>query len=264
MHQKPTSSIPPEIIYLTKPLPVSMGDAWFEIATPEHFWMIRRFDVTRMLADELITSSTSIAEIGCGNGVLQHQIESRYIREVDGVDLNDYALRLSIVNCSPRYCYNILEQREDLAGKYDLLFLYDVIEHIDDETAFIDAVLYHLKPGGHVIINVPAIGWLFSAYDHAAGHKRRYTIPMLLDIADKHHCKVRAVTYWGMPFIPLLILRKWILAAKKQSDSEILKTGFKATSKLANTLLGLLSRLEHIPQKRIGSSAMIIMQKQKE
>jgi hypothetical protein len=61
----------PRIIYLTPPTPVSMGDWWFDIATAEHFWIRRRFDVLRRLADNVLRNSRSAAEIGCGNGLVQ-------------------------------------------------------------------------------------------------------------------------------------------------------------------------------------------------
>ena len=58
---------------------------------------------------------------------------------------------------------------------YDLVLLMDVIEHVDDDTAFLKTSLAHLKPGGIVVINVPAHMAFYSKYDEVAGHKRRYS-----------------------------------------------------------------------------------------
>ena len=59
------------ITYLSAPTPVRMGDWWFEIATEDHFWIRRRFDVLRRLADPVVRNAVRAAEIGCGNGLLQ-------------------------------------------------------------------------------------------------------------------------------------------------------------------------------------------------
>ena len=66
------------IAYLSSPTPVNMGDWWFEIATSNHFWIRRRFQVMRRLADSVIRNSKRSAEVGCGNGLLQRDIEEYY------------------------------------------------------------------------------------------------------------------------------------------------------------------------------------------
>lgn len=242
-------------------MPVSMGDSWFEIAVPEHFWMIRRFEVLRSLADNIITSAQRPAEIGCGNGALQAQIETHYRRTVDGFDLNQLALEMSVAKSSDRFCYNILERKAELKHRFDLIFLFDIIEHIDDEDGFMQAVLHHLAPGGHLIINVPALPWLFSAYDRAAGHVRRYTVPSLGAVASRNQLSVEKLSYWGLPMVPLLLVRKLMLALRKQSDHDILHQGFKPPSAGWNRLLGMLARVELLPQTLLGSSVMAVLRK---
>src|ERR1700675_2325409 len=96
-----------KIEYLSSPAEVSMADCWFEIASIEHFWVRRRFDVLRTLAGDLIASAKEMAEIGCGHGLLQKQIEDGYGREVAGFDLNEYALKQNVSRRSSVSCYDI-------------------------------------------------------------------------------------------------------------------------------------------------------------
>ncbi len=110
-----------------------MADWWFGIATIDHFWIQRRFDVLRRLAGSLIPIAGEIAEIGCGHGLLQRQIEETYGREVTGFDLNEFALKQSLARLSNIFCYDIHQQDPSLRQRFDLMFLFDVLEHMADE-----------------------------------------------------------------------------------------------------------------------------------
>jgi ubiquinone/menaquinone biosynthesis C-methylase UbiE len=90
---KNASTAPRTIEYPFPTAEVSMADRWFEIASIDHFWVRRRFEVLQQLAGALISGSRKMAEIGCGHGLLQRQIENAYGREVCGFDLNEYALK---------------------------------------------------------------------------------------------------------------------------------------------------------------------------
>jgi SAM-dependent methyltransferase len=60
--------------------------------------------------------------------------------------------------------------------KYDAILYIDVIEHIEDDKAELKRAVNYLKPGGVVIIIVPAHQFLYSPFDKAIGHFRRYSL----------------------------------------------------------------------------------------
>src|SRR5262245_61725577 len=95
------------VTYLTPPHEVRVSEEYFLNASLQHFWVARRFEVMRRLADSDITSAARIAEIGCGHGVVQRQIELAYSRGVDGFDLNDFALTHNISEHSGVFCYDV-------------------------------------------------------------------------------------------------------------------------------------------------------------
>src|ERR1700743_1925325 len=95
----------PDVIYLSAPSPVHMADEWFKIASLEHFWIKRRFDVLRKIGKNLDLNKGKIGEVGCGYGLLQKQFEQFYGIPVDGFDLNADALGVSLVKNQPRFCY---------------------------------------------------------------------------------------------------------------------------------------------------------------
>jgi hypothetical protein len=104
-------------------------------------------------------------------------------------------------------------------------------------------VLRHLKPGGHLLINVPALQDLFSAYDVAAGHVRRYDRDSLVAEFAGHDLRVLDVRYWGLSLVPLLFLRKLVLRGSLPAEQTI-RSGFRPPGHLTNLLLRSLMRIE--------------------
>jgi len=247
------------IEYLSPAAQVSMADQWFEIASTEHFWVRRRFEVLRGLAGGWIDRGGELAEIGCGHGLLQRQMEDGYGASVTGFDLNDFALKRNVSRKSRVCCYDIFQRDGALRGRFDVIFLFDVLEHIAHEDGFLQALLYHLAPGGRVVVNVPAGEWAFSGYDRAAGHVRRYSFATLQLAMARNRLEARAWSYWGLPLVPILALRKlWLLG--KRDQQEIITVGFDSRSAAINTMLGTISRWELIPQHLLGSSLMAVFQ----
>ena len=70
---------------------------------------------------------------------------------------------------------------EDLgaAEQFDSILYIDVLEHIEDDRAELGRAARLLAPGGHLIVLGPAHTWLFSPFDQAIGHFRRYTTSVL-------------------------------------------------------------------------------------
>src|SRR5450631_1067818 len=100
-----------EVTYLSPPAPISMADDWYDIASLEHFWIRRRFDVLERLANRLfpdvLRQGGSAAEVGCGNGLLKRQIEDEHGVPVAGFDLNEGALQRSVSRISSLYYYDV-------------------------------------------------------------------------------------------------------------------------------------------------------------
>jgi SAM-dependent methyltransferase len=139
--------------------------------------------------------------------------------------------------------YDILEQRKGFVAGYDVVILFDVLEHIDATRPFLDAVLKHVKPGGFLLVNVPALASLFSAYDRAAGHLRRYDKHALAAELAPSRLEVRDMRYWGLSLVPLLALRKLLLSGVGSSEA-VIRTGFRPPGRIAHGLLKGVMRIE--------------------
>src|SRR6202030_2115706 len=98
---------------------------WFEIAAVDHFWIQRRFKVLQRLAGDIVSEAAELAEIRCGHGLLQRQVEDAFHREVSGFDLNELALKQNVSLRSPVACYDISQKNQKLKNKFDVLLLFD-------------------------------------------------------------------------------------------------------------------------------------------
>jgi SAM-dependent methyltransferase len=200
-----------------------------------------------------------VVEVGCGSGLLQVQIENLLGVAVDGFDLNEEALKRNTARLGALYLYDIQRRHLAFEQHYNTLFLFDVLEHIEEEGAFFDAVLFHLSRNGLLFLNVPALSVLFSRYDVAVGHVRRYNARDLGRLARRHGVEIVEWTYWGLALLPVVYLRKVMPAGR--SNQEITRRGFDPQGRPVNEVLMLLARCEWIPQKLCGTSLMAVMRR---
>lgn len=101
-----------------------------------------------------------------------------------------------------------LDQAGFPAGSLGGIGIFDVLEHIDDDVAFLEQLRYHLRPDGRLYITVPAFNALWSSEDEAAGHYRRYrqsTLRAALDRAGFAVEYLSGIFAW-LP-IPVLLFR---------------------------------------------------------
>jgi SAM-dependent methyltransferase len=231
-----------DIEFLSPSAPVSMANEWFEFATASHFWMQWRH---RVLLQELKRAGGPLRnalEIGCGHGVAREMVEHDLGIPIDGCDLNLAALRMAKPGKGRVFVYNIFDQEPSMLDRYDAIFLLDVIEHIDDDAAFLTAALRHLRSGGLAVVNVPANTKLFSNYDKAVGHLRRYTAARLSHLLKNCGVAVEVVRPWGLLMLPLLLARKAVLRSVKRAAT--VRTGLVPPNSAAQLFMHGLKNIE--------------------
>ena len=202
-------------------------------------------------------------DLGCGNGILSNQIESKFNIKIDRIDSNFETLKLNRNVKGRLICYDISKRNKKYKNYYDYIFLFDVIEHVKNDKKFIENALFHLKKNGSLIINVPSIQILYSRYDIAVGHLRRYDKKLFYKTIKKTMINKISMNYWGFMLLPILFLRKIILVFyNKKNYNNIVKSGWK-TNIILNIFMKSLMNIEiKIFKKQIlGSSLMVILTK---
>jgi SAM-dependent methyltransferase len=218
---------------------------WYETSSAGHFWFEWRFRAAcRQMADVGLSMVERMRalDVGCGNGILRDQIEAATAWTVDCAELN----REALAQCAPGrgrlLVYDVLEERAEMRGRYDVVLLFDVIEHVEDAQRFMGAAFAHLKIGGTLLVNVPALQSFYSEYDRALGHFRRYDRPSLSSLLSGLPHEIRDMRYWGFSMLPLLAMRRWL--GRGENDREIVKRGMVPPLHVTNQGLKVVARAE--------------------
>jgi len=151
-------------------------------------------------------------------------------------------------------------------GQYDVVGLFDVIEHISDDKAVLREMYRICKPGGRIILTVPANKWLWSYFDVSSCHKRRYSKKELYQKLQRAGFVVEKVSFYVFFLFPMFFLYRALRNMRCSFDDEELSSGVEAqTIPLINEIFLSALRLEKLLIKHInlpiGTSLVAIARK---
>ena len=177
-----------------------------------HFWHVGRKEIIYALLQKLYAenlSSISMIEIGCGNGSVLQFLRSKGIN-IEGADLFMEALRFCRRRGdAPLYQVDALKSPFP-DGHYDLVGLFDVIEHLDDDEAVLQEASRICKNRGRIIVTVPANKWLWSYFDVASRHKRRYSKTELRNKLQNAGFIVEKISFFVSFLLPVFAMYRII------------------------------------------------------
>jgi len=160
-----------------------------------HWWFRARRRIVRGLVEELLppNSGHTLLDIGCGTGGNTAALAQGY--RTIGIDPSADAIELARKRFPARefVCGDGPGDLESQVPSADAILLLDVLEHVADDHGLLAKWLPALKPGGYVILTVPADPQLWSEHDESFGHFRRYELESFPQV------------WQGMPVEPRLL-----------------------------------------------------------
>jgi len=174
-----------------------------------HWWFRGRQDILLAEIGRLpLPKDCRILDLGCGTGQMLAPL-SRF-GDVVGADSSPEAIAVARKRCDAELFQVELPVLGPLGRKrFDLVTMFDVLEHIDHDVETLVSVRKHLlSRGGRLMVSVPAFDFLWSGHDVVFHHRRRYTRRRLREALEKAGYRVDRITYFNtLLFPPILAFR---------------------------------------------------------
>jgi SAM-dependent methyltransferase len=165
------------------------------LAVDEHHWWYRgRRRVIRAELDRLpLPADARVLDAGCGSGRTLVEL-AHYGTEVSGIELNIEAAELARARGVGEVQIGRLEELPYDDAAFDLITCLDVIEHVPDDVTALVELRRVARPGGWLLVTVPAYQALWSHHDEANHHYRRYSRASLRGAAHSAGWQIERVS----------------------------------------------------------------------
>lgn len=217
----------------------------FEVENKHWWYSALRFWILTVLRS-YIPRKSFILDAGCGTGANLNLLESLDYRTV-GLDLSFEGLQLasSRKNIKGRLCRASVDKLPFLSNSFDGVINIDVLYLLNDtqEIASLSEFKRVLRPGGFLILNLPAYEWLRGEHDQAVSTKRRYTAASLEMKLLAAEFQLVRLEYRYMIFLPLVVVFRRLLRRGKMDQSKA-KSDLTISPGPLNNLLTFLARME--------------------
>jgi SAM-dependent methyltransferase len=159
-----------------------------------HWWYRGRRRVIRAELDRLpLPAGARVLDAGCGSGRTLMELV-HYGGEVSGIELNTDAAQLARARGLGEVQIGRLEELPWEDATFDLITCLDVIEHVPDDVTALVELRRVARPGGWLLVTVPAYQALWSRHDEANHHYRRYSRSMLRGAARSAGWEIQRVS----------------------------------------------------------------------
>lgn len=228
-------------------------------------WLFR---VRRKILCYFIEKHTSlnsrVFDFGCGSGYLVGELQ-KMSYDAHGLDFEKKAIDYGVSSGIKNLAVGSGDKLKYTDASFDLITSLDVLEHIKDEKPVITELVRVLKPGGKMIIIVPAYQWLWGIQDETSHHFRRYTTKSLINVfEDFSELKVVRKTYFNTFLFPAIVVvrlfSRWFNIKNRESDFDI---GNRFLNVLFYSIFSIESYLLKFMKFPFGVSILIILRKVK-
>ncbi len=193
-----------------------------------HWWYRARRDIIFDWVKRVMPAykDPRFLDIGCGTGFNITYLHQLGYNQVIGLDFSPDALaychsrQLKVLICGSA------EQLPIQPACYDIILTLDILEHLKEDRSALSEIFRVLRPGGSLIIFVPAFQFLWSFQDEISHHRRRYTAAELKEKVVQAGFELTKLTYANSLLFPIvwfgrIMLRTFPKYFKITSESQM-------------------------------------------
>jgi SAM-dependent methyltransferase len=184
-------------------------------AVEDRMWYFRSLHdhVLRVLRSRLGEGPRDLLDAGCGTGGLIRRLRTAVPPwRIQGLDLSPIACGLARQRGDVPIAQGSATALPFGAAAFDAVVSADVLYELEDPGAALREFARCLRPGGWVVINVPAYRWLWSYHDTAVRSKHRFVRAEVAALLAAAGFALEVNTHWNALPFPLIVVRRKLLA----------------------------------------------------
>lgn len=231
----------------------------------ERYWWyvgMRRITDT-LLAGQLQNKNLKILDAGCGTGMNLLHFENKG-HAAFGFDLAPEAVSAVRTRGFQKVVRASITEIPCATGTFDLACSFEVIDEVPDQARAIQELHRVLKPGGFLLLRLPAFNWLRSSHDDDIGTLRRFTLPEMETALQHAGFTICRSTYANSLLFPVAALRRFLkrFGIGSGTDTKPLPAGLRWLDPVFLAMLRLESVfLQSFGKLPFGLSAICYAQK---
>ena len=179
-----------------------------ELKNEKHFWFAARKEILISVINKLLKgkNNLNILDIGSLDGYISNGLTKFGVVTI----ADKYPDKINSIGVM--YCD--IENNINIPGNLDLILLFDVLEHIENDTNALRNMHNALKIGGNLILTVPAYQFMFSKHDKDHGHIRRYTLKQIKKKLLHVGFEINRISYFNSILFPLIFIYRFLFPEK--------------------------------------------------
>jgi ubiquinone/menaquinone biosynthesis C-methylase UbiE len=230
-----------------------------------YWWFVARREAALRFTEDFRPSREPlrVLDAGCGTGALLDRLESRPGAEVYGLDFSGQALAYTRQRGHLHLVQADLTKLPFPDGTFDVITALDVVEHIREDEGALREVNRVLRPGGVLLVSVPAFRFLWGPHDTALQHMRRYTAAEVAGLMRRTGFRVSKLTYLLALLFPAFVAQRLLIRLRPHAENP--QAQLVTVGKLMNRFLIRLQSLELAVARRLslpfGATVFCVAQK---
>jgi SAM-dependent methyltransferase len=186
--------------YFNKLAPLESENFWFRSRNLLIIWALRHY----------FAQAKNFLEIGCGTGFVLSGIRREFpALKLSGSEIFTQGLVFARQRLPGVELFQMDACHTPFDSEFDVIGVFDVLEHIEDDERALREMFQATKPGGGIILTVPQHPFLWSRVDDYSFHKRRYTHQELVDKLSRAGFKIIRITSFASFILPLMMFSRW-------------------------------------------------------